>query len=110
MSCNDCLSVGPFSLCCDSITLGALKPLTSYTIEVTDSSTLRKFYFTTTTDAQGGFDLEPANREEVFAPNRTYEVRAYTALCTLDEPQTFTIGEDTGTCLSFEFVRLQNVG
>lgn len=110
MSCNDCLSVGPFALCCDTITLGELTPLTAYTIEVTDASTLRKYYFATPTDAQGNFALELANREQVFAPNRTYEVRAYTALCALDDAQEFTVGADTGTCLSFEFARLQDVG
>ena len=107
MSCNDCRYIGELSNCCEQYSIGGLLPETPYTILVVDVSTNRKFYFNVVTNVSGNFEFTP--NQSFYAPNRTYEIRAYQAACGFDTPATFDVCGEASTCLSFEVIRIEQL-
>ena len=107
LECTDCLSVGTFDICCDSITLAQADPSTTYKVVITDVSLNSKTTYDLTTGVSGNITLSP--NEGVYSPNRTYEVRIYPDnACDSNDPQAMDneLHPDAEFCFSFQFERL----
>ena len=107
LECTDCLSVGTFDICCDSIVLAQADPSTTYKVVITDVSLNSKTTYDLTTGGSGNITLSP--NEGVYSPNRTYEVRIYPDnACDSNDPQEMDneLHTDPEFCFSFQFERL----
>lgn len=107
LECTDCLSVGTFDICCESITLAQTDPATNYKVVITDVTLNSKTTYNLTTNGNGDITLAPD--ETIYAPGRTYEVRIYPEdACDFNDPQEMTndLHEDAELCFSFQFERL----
>jgi hypothetical protein len=107
LECTDCLSVGTFDICCDSIVLAQADPSTTYKVVITDVSLNSKTTYELTTGVSGDITLSP--NEGVYSPNRTYEVRIYHEdACDFNDPHAMTndLHPDAEFCFSFQFERL----
>ena len=107
LECTDCLSVGTFDICCDSITLAQADPSTTLKVVITDVSLNSKTTYDLTTGVSGNITLSP--NEGVYSPNRTYEVRIYLDnACDSNDPQAMDneLHTDPEFCFSFQFERL----
>lgn len=107
LECTDCLSVGTFDICCETITLVQADPTTAYKVVITDVTLGSKTTYNLTTNGNGDITLTPD--EAIYTTGRTYEVRIYLQnACDFNDPQAMTnaLYEDAQTCFSFEFERL----
>lgn len=105
LECTDCLSIGPFDICCASISLAEPVTHNKYKVVITDVAL--GSHTTYENNNPNLIDLTPS--EEIYAPGRTYEVRIYGQnACDLSDPQKMTnaLHEGEHTCFSFEFERL----
>lgn len=107
LECTDCLSIGTFDLCCETLTLAQADPTTAYKVVITDVTLDSKTTYNLTTNGNGDITLTPD--EAIYTTGRTYEVRIYLQnACDLSDPQEMTndLHEDAQFCFSFEFERL----
>ena len=107
LECTDCLSIGTFDLCCETITLAQADPATTYRVVITDVTIDKRVSYALTTNGNGDVTLTPD--EAIYTTGRTYEVRIYPDdACDFNDPQEMEndLHEDAQTCFSFEFERL----
>lgn len=107
LECTDCLSIGTFDICCETLTLAQATPTTAYKVVITDVTLDSKTTYNLTTNGSGDITLIPD--EAIYTTGRTYEVRIYLQnACDFNDPQEMTndLHEDAQTCFSFEFERL----
>lgn len=107
LECTDCLSIGTFDICCETLTLAQADPTTAYKVVITDVTLDSKTTYNLTTNGSGDITLTPD--EAIYTTGRTYEVRIYSEnACDFNNPQAMTnaLHEDAQLCFSFEFERL----
>jgi hypothetical protein len=105
LECTDCLSIGVFDLCCESITLAMPVVPDKYKVVITDVTlgTMTSY----TNGEVTSIDFSP--NEGTYTAGRTYEVRIYPQdACDFNTPQEMTndLHEDPETCFSFQLKRL----
>lgn len=107
LECTDCLSIGTFDICCETLTLAQADPTTAYKVVITDVTLDSKTTYNLTTNGSGDITLTPD--EAIYTTGRTYEVRIYPEnACDFNDPQAMTndLHEDAQLCFSFQFERL----
>lgn len=107
LECTDCLSVGTFDICCETITLAQADPSTTYKVVITDVTIDNRTSYALTTNANGDITLTPD--EAIYTTGRTYEVRIYADdACDFNDPQAMEndLHPDAEFCFSFQFERL----
>lgn len=105
LECTDCLSIGPFDICCATISLAEPLVHAKYKVVITDVAL--GSHTTYENIIPNLIDLK--TDEEIYTTGRTYEVRIYSEdACDLSDPQKMTndLHEGEHTCFSFEFQRL----
>jgi hypothetical protein len=105
LECTSCLDLGTYDICCEEVFIGRMPDAeTEYLLLIKDlslNSVIRQLY---TSNVSSEVYLIPDQNK--FAPNRTYEVRVYTAAnCNFDDPLDIDtdISEDVQSCVSLDF-------
>lgn len=105
LECTECLDIGTYDICCESILIGTMPAaLQDYMFLIKDLSLNSIIRQAVTSDANSDVYLVPDQTK--FATNRTYEVRVYAADdCNFSNPIDITtdLSEDTQSCLSLDF-------
>jgi len=116
MSCEPCLLIASFDICCTDLTIGTVALAGEYRTIITDLSTGAKFSYVSTVAANNDLlTIQPNDievREYFFTTNRTYALETFIQTasdCNTNTPANITRGEDVETCFSFEFLRMDNI-